>query len=340
MIEIDGGQGGGAVVRTAVGLAVATNTSVRITDIRAERPNPGLQAQHLAGIRAAAALADAELVGVEQESQTLTFVPNHRRLQQDIRIDIPTAGSVALALQPLQIGMLGADESVDVVVDGGATAGKWAPPIDYLCNVTVPVLRAHGYTQSLDVKRNGFYPEGGALLHATIGPADSLTPLDLMESDDIVRVDGVSRATTHLEDAEVAERQRKAARRVIANEYPSIDMDIATEYVDARSPGSVITLWTTTADDRILGADALGEKGKRSERVGSEAAESLLDQLDADAAVDGWLADQLIPVLAVTGGRMTVPAFTDHVEHNLRVARQIVDRDWQVDRDRNVVGVV
>lgn len=339
MIEIDGGKGGGAVVRVAIGLAAATRRSVRLTDIRGERPNPGLQPQHLAGVRSVAEFTDAELVGAEQGSQTLTFVPNHRRFQDDIRLEIPTAGSVALALQPLLIGMLNADSMLDVVVDGGATAGKWAPPMDYLQNVALPVLQNYGYSWTIDVKRHGFYPEGGALVYGSLGPAE-VKPLDIMDRDDVVRVEGVSRATTHLEDAEVADRQRSEARRVIANEHPSIDIDIATEYVAAKSPGSVITLWAVTADGQILGADALGEKGKRSEQVGKEAAEALLEQLASEAPIDTWMADQLIPVLAMAGGRMKIPQFTDHVEHSLRVARQLVDRDWQVDRDRNVIGVV
>ncbi len=337
MIEIDS-RNGGAVVRTAVGLSVATRTPVRLTNIREDRPNPGLQPQHLAGVRAAATLTDAELVGDESGSTTLTFVPNSFRLQQQIRISIATAGSVALALQPVQIGMLTAGEAVDVVVDGGATAGKWAPPIDYLQNITLSVLADHGYKHVIDVKRHGFYPEGGALVHTSLD-ATAIDSIEIPSRDDVVRIGGISQAATQLQDAAVADRQRDEARRVLANRFPSMDMDITAEYVEAPSPGSVITLWAETDDGRILGADAVGEKGKRSEVVGNEAANTLLDQIDAGAPVDTWLADQLIPVLAVTGGRIQIPVFTDHVEHTIRVARQISEREWTVDRDAKMVGV-
>jgi RNA 3'-terminal phosphate cyclase len=118
-----------------------------------------------------------------------------------------------------------------------------------------------------------------------------------------------------------------------------MELDIAVEYVEAPSPGSVITLWAETADGYVLGADALGENGKRSEVVGNEAANTLLAQIDTGAPVDEWLADQLIPVLAVTGGTVQVPEFTDHVEHNLHVAQQIVDKEWTVDRDSGRITV-
>lgn len=335
MIEIDGSEGGGAIVRVAVGLSVATRQPVRIRNIREKRPNPGLQPQHLASVRAAATLTDAELVGAEQGSAVLTFVPNSPRFAETVRVTIPTAGSVALALQPLQIGLLNAVEALDIVVDGGATAGKWAPPVDYLQHVTLPVLKQAGFYQSLQVKRHGFYPKGGALVHATIGPS-SLESVDLTERGDVERFRGISVASEHLREAEVAERQRTEARRVLANADPSPELDIETRYVDARSPGSVITLWAETVDGHVIGADALGEKGKRAELVGKDAAESLLEQLDTGAPVDEWMADQILPILGIAGGRVRVPRFTGHVGTNIRIVKRFVD-GFAVDREKKVV---
>ena len=53
LIEIDGsyGEGGSKILRTSTGLSAVTGKPVRIFNIRKGRPNPGLQAQHLAGIR-------------------------------------------------------------------------------------------------------------------------------------------------------------------------------------------------------------------------------------------------------------------------------------------------
>ena len=43
-LRIDGayGEGGGQILRTALALAAITGRAVRIDDIRARRPNPGL----------------------------------------------------------------------------------------------------------------------------------------------------------------------------------------------------------------------------------------------------------------------------------------------------------
>ncbi|WP_455363283.1 RNA 3'-terminal phosphate cyclase, partial [[Eubacterium] cellulosolvens] len=56
MIEIDGsfGEGGGQVLRTTVGLSALLGREVHVKNIRAKRPNPGLRAQHITGIKAVA----------------------------------------------------------------------------------------------------------------------------------------------------------------------------------------------------------------------------------------------------------------------------------------------
>ncbi|WP_375801496.1 RNA 3'-terminal phosphate cyclase, partial [Salinibacter sp.] len=52
MIELDGSQGGGGLVRSALTLAVLTGEPFRIEDIRGARSNPGLRPQHLAAVQA------------------------------------------------------------------------------------------------------------------------------------------------------------------------------------------------------------------------------------------------------------------------------------------------
>ncbi|MDD1752595.1 MAG: RNA 3'-phosphate cyclase, partial [Methanotrichaceae archaeon] len=52
MIEIDGsfGEGGGQIVRTSVSLSVVTGKTVRVNQIRQNRPKPGLAPQHVQAI--------------------------------------------------------------------------------------------------------------------------------------------------------------------------------------------------------------------------------------------------------------------------------------------------
>jgi RNA 3'-terminal phosphate cyclase (ATP) len=104
MLTVDGshGEGGGQIVRTA--LAVALRRAVTIADIRARRPKPGLQPQHLAAVRALAAIGDAELTGDTLNSTALSFTPRAIRAG-DYRFDVGaergSAGSVSLICQAL-----------------------------------------------------------------------------------------------------------------------------------------------------------------------------------------------------------------------------------------------
>ncbi len=61
MIEIDGsiGEGGGQVLRTALALSTLTQQPFHIYNIRKNRPQPGLKAQHLTAVEALKQLCNA-----------------------------------------------------------------------------------------------------------------------------------------------------------------------------------------------------------------------------------------------------------------------------------------
>lgn len=200
---------------------------------------------------------------------------------------------------------------------------KWSPPTMYLEQVAVPVLHRFGAEIEVTTGRHGFYPDGGGRARLDVAPSDGEETF-LEQPGEVREVSGVSIASQHLRGSNVAERQRSEARRILANEYPEIDMDIEYRYVQSRSPGSMIVLAAGLADGRI-GADALGEREKRSEQVAAEAADDLLDGLGSGAAVDRYMADQVIPFLAQTGGVVSVPEVTDHVRSSIDVAERFLD---------------
>jgi hypothetical protein len=66
MIEIDGAlhSGSGSAVRQAVAYAAVTGEPVRIVNVRALRPNPGLPHQHVQEIQAISQLVGGTVEGV------------------------------------------------------------------------------------------------------------------------------------------------------------------------------------------------------------------------------------------------------------------------------------
>src|SRR5580692_5511580 len=76
-IEIDGslGEGGGQVLRTSLALSLITGQAFHLRKIRAGRAKPGLHAQHLMCVKAAAQIGQAKLRGASLGSCDLVFEP-------------------------------------------------------------------------------------------------------------------------------------------------------------------------------------------------------------------------------------------------------------------------
>jgi RNA 3'-terminal phosphate cyclase (ATP) len=313
MLTIDGRTGGGQLVRTALSLAAITGTPFEIEAVRGDRPNPGLKPQHLAAVRTIAGLCGAEVEGATADSETFAFVPGQLDATSQA-VDIGTAGSVSLLFDTVLPLATRVGAGFDLTATGG-TDVKWSPPVGSLERVKLPLLARFGLAAGVDLERTGFYPSGGgrATLHLEPSPLD---PIRLEDRGPLERVEVYSKASTDLEDAEVAERQ--AARTVEALEPRGLRVTPAIEYVESASPGSSLLLRAVYRDS-LAGFDALGERGKPSEAVADEAVEAFLAFHRSNAAVDVYLADQLVGFLALAGGRVAAPRASDHVRSHVEL---------------------
>ncbi len=344
MIEIDGsyGEGGGQILRTAVGMAALTGKPVRIFNIRANRPNPGMSHQHYHAVKAVAEMCDAECEGLEVGSTELVFRPGRVR-GGEYEIDIGTAGSVTLLLQAVKLAALAADSTVEVEVRGG-TDVKWSPPVDYEIHVHAHYLKRIGCEYELEVERRGHYPRGGGIVRARIEPVDRLKPLNAVEFGELEEVRGIShcvRLPPH-----VAERQARAAAEVIERELgvePDIEVETYPKHRDPhKGPGSGIVLWAEDDQGNRIGADALGEKGKPAEQVGREAAEELVERVKTGMALDENMGDQILPFLALADGESEygVTRVDPHLTTNAWVVQKFLDVDIEVDGEEGEPAVV
>lgn len=325
MIEIDGsyGEGGGALLRISVALSAITSEPVLVNNIRAKRPKTGLMPQHMNSIRSVAMLTRASYQGLEIGSSQVSFSPKKPRGNK-YELDIRTAGSVTLVLQCFMIPAAFADSPVEIILRGG-TDVRWSPSVDYLKNITLPLLESTGYSPEISLLQRGHYPQGGGIIKVKIQPVKKFKPI-ILEDLKVKRIRGVSHAVKLPEH--VAQRQAQSAVKVL--EAAGYTADIEIEHTNrALGPGSGIVLWSE-GESRV-GGSSIGEPGKRAEIVGKEAAEELLYHISKKAALDRYMGDQIIPYLAIAGdSTVKTGELTSHCLTNIHVSRKITGKKFIV----------
>ncbi len=349
MIEIDGSvfEGGGQMLRTALAFSAFTGESFTMLNIRKNRNQPGLKQQHLTCVTAVKSFCNAYTEGEELGSTSLKFIP--RKLEyKNQDIDIGTAGSVTLLLQSLLPFAIFSSRKIKIQIKGG-TDTQHSMPIDYFSNVFMPHLRRY-CDYNLELEKRGYYPKGGGNIILKLRPKyaydgdflgfiDKLRreniSIDLTKKGKLMAIKGISHASKDLMDANVSERQARSAEF----ELSEFNADIDISYSDTLSTGSGITLWAlfSKGDELdfnnpvILGADALGERGKKSEVVGKEAAQKLKESIQTEFPLDNFLADQILPYMAIFGGNIKVSFITEHAKANMYIIEKFLGKKFRVE---------
>jgi RNA 3'-terminal phosphate cyclase (ATP) len=332
MLTIDGaaGEGGGQVLRTALGLSLVTGEPFVIERIRAGRAKPGLQRQHLAAVDAAAAIGGARVEGAALGAQRLAFRPDRVR-GGDYRFAIGTAGSTTLVLQTILPALLRADRPSSVVL-GGGTHNPLAPPFEFLQLAFAPVLRSMGASLDLQLLRHGFAPAGGGTLAVNVAPSPSLRPPSLLERGRA----GLRRARALLANLpdEIARRELAVVRRRL-DVHPE---ELLVERVEAAGPGNVLLLELPAEGANEVIA-AFGERGVRAEDVAAKACNEALAFLATTAPVGTHLADQLlIPMALAGGGEFRTPPPSLHTRTNAQVIERFLPIRFDLREDASVAG--
>ena len=325
MIEIDGslGEGGGQILRTSLSLAAVLGKELRIFNIRAGRPEPGLRAQHLTVVKALGQICNAAFSGVEIGSTEFEFKPGSMKTG-DFRFDVGTAGSITLVLQCLLPLLPFTRAEVMLEVRGG-TDVKWSPPIDYFRLVALPLLARMGLEVSIVSVVRGHYPRGGGVVNIRSVPTGKMTPFTGHDRGRITDVLGISHVSGL--PRQIADRQAVSASNEIR--YASLPLSEIVIDADAdnrnQSAGSGIALVARSEKGSILGADRLGERGILAERVGRFAAKQLVEEIGTKNFLDRHMGDMIVPYLVLAEGisDVSVSKITQHTITNVRVAESI-----------------
>lgn len=349
VLVIDGahGEGGGQILRSALTLSAIGGRPVRIENLRAGRPRPGLAAQHVTAIRAMAEVCRAEVAGDALGSLTLDFAPSSPPRPGNYHFDVAaartggSAGAVSLVLQTILLPLALADGISSVTIRGG-THMAWSPPFDYLRDVWLPTLAKLGVNAAVELRAWGWFPIGKGEIVATIGGrtregAEPLRPLTLTRPG---RLRGISgRAVAANLPVEIARRMAERADLLLAGlECPR---DIEPLRVRAACAGAGIFL-TAHYEAARCGFSALGKRGKRAEMVAEEVAAALTHHHASGRAFERHLADQVLVPLALAGGvsQFSTEVVTRHLETNAWLIERFGEARVEIDGARDFPGEV
>ena len=311
MLHLDGaaGEGGGQILRTALTLSMCTGRGFRITDIRARRSRPGLQPQHLAAVRAAAALCNAQVQGDHLGAEQLVFEPGPVRAGS-YRFDIGTAGSTGLLLQTVLPALQSAAGPSQITVIGG-THNPQAPPFEFLAEAFLPLVARLGARVSLEMIRAGFYPVGGGEVRAQVEPGPRLSYLELVERGRLLQVYARSLL------ANLPEHIGQRELNVLAHELGlGEDAQALINLSGVRGAGNAVIVGVQSeAVTEVF--TALGRRGLPAEAVAGAAAQQAKAYLALTAPVGEHLGDQLLlPLSLGNGGRYRCTTCSSHMRTN------------------------
>ncbi len=319
MLSIDGsyGEGGGQIVRTAVALSVLTNTPITISNIRANRPVPGLRPQHYTAVSCVQTMCQAKTEGLAVGSPTLTFSPGSI-IPGTYTFDVGTAGSITLVFQTCLLSALRATAPVTIRLKGG-TDVRWAPSWDYFTRVFLPLVNKMGVSTEVHLHSRGYYPAGGGDATMTIHPVEKLRPFQVVDHQEFTEMHGIINIA-NLPD-HIATRMKHAAMKIALKHH--LQAFLQVEASQSPSSGTGIVVWSETGET-VLGANVLGEKGVSAEYIGESAASMLCEEIVSGATVDRYAVDQLLPylVFAPKGSACLVRELSNHANTHMWLLKQ------------------
>ncbi len=317
LIPLDGmrGEGAGALLRSALALAVATGQGFQLTHFRSDESRDGLRPDDLAAVRALGLACGASISGAFDGSLDLRFEPGPAaagRLSFDIG-DGPTTGVLQALVPPLS--RLSDRCQIDA---RGTTHMRGGATFHYCARHWLPALQELGYQSRLRLLRPSFAPRGDGRIWAQVTRLSRPRALSWRSRGAVVKVGGIAGSARVKGD--VAKRLRDAARRCL---WEARRIESEWQVVDLRSsaPGTFLEIEVLFEHGRAA-FSGLGERGLLPEALGDRTARALVRFLDGDDAVDGHLAGQLVvPCALAAGGAVATDRLSLFLTRQIEILR-------------------
>ena len=306
-LKINGGhgEGGGQIIRSSIVLSCITNQPIHLENIRKNRKEGGLKAQHLTAIKILQKIANAEVIGAELGSTEIKFIPNKIESLELIE-DIKTAGSISLILQVLIPVVSIAQKKLTLIIKGG-TDVLWSPSMDYTQYVLKEAYSRMGIKFSIEVIKRGYYPKGGGEIKIQVYPAE------------IKSVNFIERKTNNLKlICTFSKISLEKIKEKIEKIKEKIKVESEIKEEEAIDSGASLLIYNID-NNSIMGIDSLFNKKIQDFDLD-------LDKINNNSlGLDEKLADMIVVPASLAKGKtiFRVKEITNHLETNLFVTSKI-----------------
>lgn len=291
-IRLDGGEGEGPLLRTALTLSLATGKAFHL-ERAPPRRGEGLDPALLACVRAAQAVCGARVEGAEAGADGLLFEPGPLRPGRYL-FDAGATGAVAPLLETLAIP-LGLAAGPSTLKLTGVTHGAGAPPLPLLAQLWLPAVRELGHVLEVELDAAGYAPEAGGEVSVTVDRARPPSPLDRRARGTLREARVLSTASNVPFGAALRQSERALQRLREAGIHAEADN------LPVRAPRSrgLLCMVSGAFERGRAGFAALGAGEADAERAADQAAEAFVGFMRSRGAVDEALAERLLVPMAI-----------------------------------------
>lgn len=337
-MDIDGSllEGGGQILRMALGFSVLCRKPVRIYNIRGGRKKPGLLAQHMKGIELLRDISNAQVTGLEIGSMEIEFHPGDIG-RGKFTAHIQTAGSVSLLMQAVIPVAIFGSGAITLDLKGGTNV-EMAPQVDFMTEIFRPNLEKFGATFDFDLYRRGYFPKGGGHCVVHIKTVRSLRPVTMIDFGVINRCYGWSFVSGAV-PIRVAKDLSNGAKNMLKRIYrDAIEIEEYRESVDMATENcSGIILGIQTSTGVVMGGACIGSRQRDAFRIGEDAANVIKSAYKLRACVDRHVQDMVVLLMALAEGHSKIKTepLTLHTQTAIHIAEMMTDAKFSVTEQEN-----
>lgn len=320
-----------AILRTSLILSAITKQPVRIIRIAEDQLFPGLSKAELLLIDVFTEATKAQTQGAGVGSTTLIFTPTQIFSLRKTTIELQGASATSVLLSSFVLPILFSLKKCKYTFIGG-THVKNAPTITAIKEIFFRYLRFYAQEINLSLPQIGFYPKGGGRVQCTIygrSEIEFLRPLHIKDYTSLVVIKGELVANKTFAKEESLERLKELIRLPLRS--LGVPVLIETRYANSLSEGISCDLRGFFGNEEgydndlplIKGINRLWDAPFDAEKDLASFVQSFSAIL-ASPGLDPFIADQLIPLIALLGGSFRVQDVTEELQATMMVAEQIL----------------